>query len=456
MARDWSSWDDDEPPRPWWRRGESALWGVVGALSLVFVSRCVLDVAGSSAPTVPPEKPAPSEAKETAKPAREPSETPADAAEGPSAAVEDSPEATTEAVDDSSPTAGTASPAVADGTTAQRAAANKPQREWVKHEVIPGERVADIAARYQVSPAAVLRWNKLNKKRPNLRVGQKLKVYAKRMPPPREKITYEVEPGDSWIGIARKFGVERKQLRRWNHKARKNLRPGQRLRVWVDAAPEVATGEAAGSVTTAAGFPIVPIKRGATSVGSPNRGKISRPIQLPDNEALYRISNPDHAWGTTHTFQLLQAVVANFRGRSHYQGEIVIGAISRRGGGRFRPHRSHQSGRDVDIWLPVRRGVSTRSRPKRAGDVDWDATWALIAAFIDTGKVEYVFLNYARQRQLYDAARRAGVPKAKRDRLIEYPQRSSRRQAVVRHADGHKSHIHVRLRCGEQERMCVD
>ncbi|MBK6515916.1 MAG: penicillin-insensitive murein endopeptidase [Polyangiaceae bacterium] len=51
--------------------------------------------------------------------------------------------------------------------------------------------------------------------------------------------------------------------------------------------------------------------------------------------------------------------------RADYRGQIVIGDVSRRDGGPFGRHRSHRTGRDVDIWLPVI-GGAYRSDPKCA------------------------------------------------------------------------------------------
>ncbi len=327
-------------------------------------------------------------------------------------------------------------------------------RTWVKHRVIPGERVAEIAKRYGVNKGALLRWNKLDARRPRLRVGQELKIWAKVVPPAREQMTYEVQKGDSWIRISRKFKVNRRQLRRWNRRAKNTIHIGQRLRIWVDV-PEPARP---GPVTKLAPnrLPFVAVPQGAKSVGTPNRGKISRGIQLPRNDALYVVSKPEQAWGTTHTFESLQLAVANFRQNSTFAGDVVVGAVSRRGGGRLRPHRSHQSGRDVDIRLPLARGVKAGTWPAKARQVDWDAAWALIHALVQTGHVEYIFLNYRRQSPLRAAALRAGIRKADREKWIQYPNRSRKRVAVIRHAEGHTAHFHVRFHCGERESRCKD
>lgn len=192
----------------------------------------------------------------------------------------------------------------------------------------------------------------------------------------------------------------------------------------------------------------------AQSVGLPNKGKLKRGVQL-ESTNWYTVRTPAESWGSSHTINELHHAVVRFRKNSRYRRELVIQDISLRSGGRFPPHRSHQSGRDVDIRLCVNHRVAKNGVPKTVNQVDWDATWALIHELIKSGQVEYIFLNYDRQRHLYRAAKRAGVPKAQLARWIQYPTHSkSKRSGVVRHSKGHAVHMHVRFRCGRDERRC--
>lgn len=198
-----------------------------------------------------------------------------------------------------------------------------------------------------------------------------------------------------------------------------------------------------------------PASRGkAQSVGAPNKGKLARGVRLKSNN-WYTVRTPEQAWGSSHALNELHHALVRFRRSSRYRRELVIQAISKKGGGRFPPHKSHQSGRDVDIRLCVSRKVKKNGVPRSVRDVDWDATWVLIRELIRSGQVEYIFLNYDRQRHLYRAARRAGAPKEDLARWIQYPTHSKRqRSGTVRHSNGHRSHIHVRFRCAKYERRC--
>ncbi len=188
---------------------------------------------------------------------------------------------------------------------------------------------------------------------------------------------------------------------------------------------------------------LAPVKAGGVGVGGPNGGRLVNAVQLPENPQLYTRKHPANAWGSSHTVDTLQRAVAQFRRDSGYPGAVVIGDISKRHGGRFYPHKSHQSGRDVDIALPGKPGAR-----------DWDATWGLVEALINSGRVERIFLGYGRQRELYEAARRAGVSTDRLSRELQYPE-GRYAPAIVQHQSGHEEHIHVRFKCGPEERGCT-
>ena len=326
--------------------------------------------------------------------------------------------------------------------------------------MISGERLQEIALRYGVSKKSLIRWNKLDPKRPRIRAGQKLKVYTRHPESKRHKIVHVVEKGETWSKIADLHGVDRNHLRkRWNAKAakKKYLKVGQRLTVWVDVVPEeseTALDVIKGAKSSETSLPLVAIPGRSQSVGRPNRGRLLRGVRMPENEALYHLRKPEEAWGSSHTLHHLQLAIAHWRQDSGYGNELLIGAISKKGGGRLRPHSSHQSGRDVDIRLPLARNVPKGTRPMSASQVDWRAAWILVKSLADTGEVEYIFLERGRQKYLYRAAKKAGASASELERLIDYPKRSKRSRALVRHERGHVAHIHVRFTCSDKENRC--
>jgi murein endopeptidase len=186
------------------------------------------------------------------------------------------------------------------------------------------------------------------------------------------------------------------------------------------------------------------------SLGRPDAGALEQGIQLPTSPD-YQIRCAAHSFGTSATIGELMHTMALMRNRG-YEGELVVGDLSREDGGQYGPHRSHQSGRDVDLWLPVRGGRYRRGcdhcgtdmcRPEPE-EVDWPATWRLIQALAGRDAVQDIFLDWSLHPALRDAAAELGTPVAEIDRQIQYPRRGH--PTLVKHSDGHVHHLHVRFR----------
>jgi murein endopeptidase len=327
------------------------------------------------------------------------------------------------------------------------ASTKPPTAQWVQHEVLPGERLAEIADRYAVSTASILRWNKLDASHPQYRSGQRLRIQTQLPERQREKLHYAVREGDSWARIAERFHVPQRTLQHvWNHQDG-TLHVGQEVLVWTEPTPVAPAAQADDQEDDEAdeleSQPSLPVAR---SVGGPAHGRLVGGVQIPKNDALYTLRDPERAYGSSHAIGVLQRGIAAFRHDSGYRRELLIEDMSVRQGGRFGPHHSHRSGRDVDIALPLQSGP--------VAYIDWAATWQLIHAFVATGEIRYIFLSRARQALLYKAARQAGASAAELDTILQYPRHS--RVAIVRHAHGHTQHMHVRFRCGPEETACED
>jgi len=74
-------------------------------------------------------------------------------------------------------------------------------------------------------------------------------------------------------------------------------------------------------------------------------------VMIPENPALYTVRNILHSYGSTHAIEALQRSLAAFRLKTKYDGEILLWDMSVKQGGRFGPHHSHRSGRDVPIGI---------------------------------------------------------------------------------------------------------
>lgn len=342
--------------------------------------------------------------------------------------------------------------------------AAKPWRKWVTHTIVPRETLDEIASRYGVKPSEIVAWNrKALGGGAMLKAGKPLRVHARIDAPPREKIKYKVQFGDTWGEIATKFNLDPVELRSWNTKVPKQFNAGQVITVYTNPRPrkvsqvvgnpnlipEEEGGPQVGLSPEV--LPIVDVPKGGISVGRPTRGRLINGVRLPESD-VYDVRRPEEAWGSTHTVMTIQTALATFRRDSGYDGKIVIASLSKQNGGRFRPHRSHQSGRDADIRLPKKRGADLKS--DNPNDIDWEASWKMIDAFIETGEVEYIFLDYSRQKRLYDAARKLGIRGDELEKAIQYPRARKTNNGAVRHAEGHMIHIHVRIKCPSGHPRC--
>ncbi|MCY1060177.1 penicillin-insensitive murein endopeptidase [Nannocystis sp. SCPEA4] len=186
----------------------------------------------------------------------------------------------------------------------------------------------------------------------------------------------------------------------------------------------------------------------------------ARVVRLPLSDD-YDLRCPINAHASGFTAENLRLAIARLR--AVYPGQLVIGDISRPNGGPFGAHRSHQSGRDVDIWLPIIGGLY-RTAPECSScgtdwcrpapdDVDWRVAWSLIRALAHTGAVAHVFLDRSLHPRLRAAALASGAEPQEVDRAIQ-PRPGA--PALIMHSAGHTRHIHVRFICGPDEPACED
>ena len=95
----------------------------------------------------------------------------------------------------------------------------------IVHMVKRGETLSGIAVRYRVSQRQIKRWNKLRSSR--IHADQRLKVG----PPARSGDWYRVRRGDTLSKIARQFAVSVDKLKAINHLAGDVIHVGQKLRL---------------------------------------------------------------------------------------------------------------------------------------------------------------------------------------------------------------------------------
>ena len=208
-----------------------------------------------------------------------------------------------------------------------------------------------------------------------------------------------------------------------------------------------------------------PLPAGQTiSIGTSDRGYLREAVPLPDRGAGYERLRPSESsrYGTATLVHAIEraarAVDEAFPGGY----PLRIGDLSAPHGGAHPRHRSHRSGRDVDLLFFVRDagGLPTRNNGwmrfdrfglsqmnGRAHHFDEARNWHLVRTLVmdAEARVKWLFCSNAlKARLLRYAARHEGSPQAvlRASWVLHQPSRG----------DAHDDHFHVRVGCSQAER----
>jgi penicillin-insensitive murein endopeptidase len=220
------------------------------------------------------------------------------------------------------------------------------------------------------------------------------------------------------------------------------------------------------------------------SLGVTGDGTVRAPIELPVDGDGYTVPA---RWRVRHsnygTEELVGVVVRAARAvdRALPGGTAAIGDLSRRAGGASVEHKSHQSGRDVDVffyaldaggrpvapgeamirygaagqalrWSPAH-GFAAPAAPVPAYRFDAARNWAFVRALLtdEDAEVQWIFIQHDLAALVLRAATVAGEDPA----LVA-------RAAFILHeptdSEPHDDHMHVRLYCdpGDRRLGCND
>jgi penicillin-insensitive murein DD-endopeptidase len=218
---------------------------------------------------------------------------------------------------------------------------------------------------------------------------------------------------------------------------------------------------------------------GSVSVGSHAKGALLRPMAVPFEGAGYQVHpewrGRDHRYTTEEVGRWITGVFSEVTARM--PGSVAyLGDLSSRRGGDAAMHRSHSSGRDVDVFffacndhgdqlspLPAMLhfsddGRADRWSPAGAGRVvaapvpsarfDARRNWALVRAMLSnpTVQVQWIFVDRALTELILAEAEREG----------EDPSLVLRALVVLHQptdSQPHDDHMHVRLFCDPGDRF---
>jgi penicillin-insensitive murein endopeptidase len=166
----------------------------------------------------------------------------------------------------------------------------------------------------------------------------------------------------------------------------------------------------------------------------------------------FKESSRETRFGTAELVGLLHRVAARVASQAP-GARLHVGDLSREGGGRFGPHRSHRSGRDADLGFylvdaagspvltprfhDIRRDGTSRQDPSIR--LDEARTWQLVEALVtdQEAPVQFIFLAHHLEERLLAEGRRQGAS----EELL------ARVDAVIEGDRRHSNHMHVRIYC---------
>jgi LysM repeat protein len=303
-----------------------------------------------------------------------------------------------------------------------------------EYTVAPGDTLGSIALRFNVGVAEVRDWNNLDGI--EVRPGDRLVVKSEQKEQKKRRepmpVVHVIRRGDTLEDVARKYGVSLKKVLRWNRKLNpRRLQIGQEVRLYIP-------GRDGRSV----------------SWGSVHRGRLYNGVAMQSGPGV-RVRKETRAYGTRRTVQMLEAAMADVAARWQDAPSLVVGDISSKRGGHLRPHRSHQSGRDADLSYYHRGNVKTRDFLEMTRETfDAAKNWHLFKTLLDTGQVEFIFVDYPLQKQLYEYALSIGYTPDQLEPLIQYPNGRNGKTGIIRHARGHDDHFHIRFTCPPNDKHC--
>ncbi|MFY0576887.1 LysM peptidoglycan-binding domain-containing protein [Cystobacter fuscus] len=179
-----------------------------------------------------------------------------------------------------------------------------------------------------------------------------------------------------------------------------------------------------------------PKELGSISVGFVHSGRMVNSVQFPRGDAWIVVS-PELAWATQETIDYTTRAIREVRAAYPKAPALRVNQISSRDGGYLRPHKSHQSGRDVDLgfYYPTVDPIRAREREKY---IDLELNWALIKSLIQHTDVQMILVDKRVQKVLREYA----LSKGEDPKWVSSLFGDS---ALIKHARGHRDHFHVRF-----------
>ena len=209
----------------------------------------------------------------------------------------------------------------------------------------------------------------------------------------------------------------------------------------------------------------------SVSYGKPSNGYLVDAARIPDQGEGFTTrevwKRRHNRYGTDELIDMVTAVAHRMHTRIMDVRMVVADLSSLNGGGAYAFHKSHQSGRDVDLLFYMRDAEGKpfeadamhqfdrfgKARDKSGLSVDVPRTWLLVKELVTAPEaiVQFVFMYEPISQMLIDYAKSKNEPEdviVKARRALKQPGDSAR----------HDDHMHVRVYCASDDRQfgCVD
>jgi penicillin-insensitive murein endopeptidase len=203
----------------------------------------------------------------------------------------------------------------------------------------------------------------------------------------------------------------------------------------------------------------------AGSVGLPHRGVLTEGVALSrSGPGYHRLRSGDICWGNPRIVAAIERAAAEVARQRPGGADLVVADLSAQQGGRIPRHRSHRSGRDVDLLFyaltPDGRSVEnpgfvhfgpdglahTDRRSPRFVRLDVPRQWVLVRTLLTNPEAHVQWLFVARwlEALLVEYAEALGEPQEiiwRAQKVLHQPSDSA----------NHDDHIHMRLACTPDE-----
>ncbi|MEM6992528.1 MAG: penicillin-insensitive murein endopeptidase [Myxococcota bacterium] len=192
------------------------------------------------------------------------------------------------------------------------------------------------------------------------------------------------------------------------------------------------------------------------SVGAPNRGRIEYSAPFPEGDAWRLRGFRPRSYATRQTVRELVSVLTEWHEVYPEAQRVKLGEFSKRGGGRVRPHKSHRTGRDVDIgYVMLEADEGHRFTRATADNLDAAATWGLVHRLLASGSVEAIFMD-ARVQALLVPHASATLSDEEQQAIFSSlaVEARAKKKAPIRAWGGHDDHMHVRFSCTDADTQC--